>query len=1286
MKSNLYHKLPFEDGDFNFDKFEAFVNALLGSDCELWLGFGEKVKLENLKTTYRYGKQGDNQRGIDIVALTVGGRKIVFQCKYHESKTTRVGLTVARKSVKDAHEKYSDTDVYVLVTNTSFTPQADDHFRENCWGMLGGDELHRAVRSLPTKDGYDLVNRMFGKIAADYFYPLGPHLLISPKRYKSYQTGSLPHQYACIGREKEIKEIVKKLTTKKQSCVIISAEGGIGKSRLMCELLERIESQSEKNDVKILQAESSGEAKQINLADSYDLSVVAVDDAHVTSNLRNDVLKALADSGGHLLLMTRPEGVSSLKNTLARTGWEVPDNNVIDLVSLKKPELIELASEIVENSESRMSEIVSLVDQSSGNALFTVVGAQLINKGHRFKDVVNHGGFRSRVFEALEDNFVNSLKTESKEIQKKVIRTMRVIALFSPVGNDTLKKLGQFLGLTEFELEDHLEYLSQAGLLRRTNDTLRVIPDLFADFVVMELVTDSGSQSIIKQLERTDLMELVGPDVFKNLALAEWLLRQENQTTLLRPLWEGYKVSFEEGNWHEIGKELKNWSNFSFYLPEESMELAELVFLSQKADCFYGKSSAHSNAHDLLVTVCKHSLKYQWEALDLIFKYLDDYSHQSLFADSSGNHPLRSVFHIKTETIHSALDWLDNRLDNDEFISNWINKNNHLVEVCLKGILAKTVENSYSIGYTIHLGTGHVIYENTKELREKGLLIIHKIAFKTVEGALNCINSLESGARWVDGMHGYIDNNKLQKEWSPFRIKCIEILGKIATHWSNSIVHYEVRKSLRQLHWVKEPSPDFESKRIKILDSIEKSQELNLVTLMLSNGYHEFTRGDDEDSEKLWSEFITTTIKELLDEYEGVGVLEYIREIVSEIRLYDYSPSMGHLLSGISKINPELIESMRNCALDGDLLYGDYYLSLAYWLRDMNDMSERDQMLLEGFQKMGSLLLPRILDILATDQNVKLLSSTNEQVIAYIQKAEGKQMDQILEILKNLWSINENRFVYENFNYAGLSAAQIYKISDSLTSDGYNHIKYPSGFLANIIMRMSEISNIARIRVAKLLLKVSDENPKLIYDFVKNDVIKAIDKGDIDELYKVFPYEVLKMRFKNKNEIPDEEIENLFNAYLSADDKPLYEGWLKVVMSANDELSKQLLVKRLETISEKKELDHFLGKELWFDKVTLFNDHKLIGSILSRAKAISSKCLESVIQNLTYLLANTMRSYTNGELDNQDTLERALQYREQVRDDVLLFKFYDAVVKVEREDMARHRAEYERNKLAIDEF
>ena len=61
-------QLPLNDPNFSWEKFEAFCREFVSS-------------LPDVEQVHHYGKRGNRQRGIDLVAKLRDGREWVFQCK-----------------------------------------------------------------------------------------------------------------------------------------------------------------------------------------------------------------------------------------------------------------------------------------------------------------------------------------------------------------------------------------------------------------------------------------------------------------------------------------------------------------------------------------------------------------------------------------------------------------------------------------------------------------------------------------------------------------------------------------------------------------------------------------------------------------------------------------------------------------------------------------------------------------------------------------------------------------------------------------------------------------------------------------------------------------------------------------------------------------------------------------------------------------------------------------------------------------------------------------------------
>ena len=260
----------------SFDKFEEFVRDLLNSKPTIPISEGKrKIELQKHDLVHRYGKQGDAQRGIDLIGALSGGARIVFQCKYHsaDAKKSRVDKPEADAAIKLAREKYPEAKYYALITNSGFTPGAEDSLIDAGWLHWGGEELSDLLRSLPQFTGYHLVCDHFGKPEADRLYPLGPDLLVTPREALASRKDALAHRYACIGREKEIAELAEALTGKIRQAVILSGDGGLGKSRILCEVLSRLDGKKWKSLIVQKMERDESSAKQIALLDHANLLV-----------------------------------------------------------------------------------------------------------------------------------------------------------------------------------------------------------------------------------------------------------------------------------------------------------------------------------------------------------------------------------------------------------------------------------------------------------------------------------------------------------------------------------------------------------------------------------------------------------------------------------------------------------------------------------------------------------------------------------------------------------------------------------------------------------------------------------------------------------------------------------------------------------------------------------------------------------------------------------------------------------------------------------------------------
>ena len=111
--------LPLYDPNFPWSRFEAVCRALI-------------AQMPTVQTVTHYGKAGDAQRGIDLVATLDDGSKWVFQCRQRK----KVNRTQFEKAVKDT------------------TYQADRYF--SVVSCEAGAQVRDAAAKVPNWAGWDI--------------------------------------------------------------------------------------------------------------------------------------------------------------------------------------------------------------------------------------------------------------------------------------------------------------------------------------------------------------------------------------------------------------------------------------------------------------------------------------------------------------------------------------------------------------------------------------------------------------------------------------------------------------------------------------------------------------------------------------------------------------------------------------------------------------------------------------------------------------------------------------------------------------------------------------------------------------------------------------------------------------------------------------------------------------------------------------------------------------------------------------------------------------------------
>jgi len=337
------------------------------------------------------------------------------------------------------------------------------------------------------------------------------------------------------GRRTRAAELDAFLSDPMQKIAVLPGRGGIGKTKLM-----RAWSKS-KDGWKILWASQHGVWHEGSINEIPPTNtLLIVDDAHLYDDLGKIVSVVSSRTGAgqlKLLIGTRPSGVAPIDGILTRlaNSASVVRFKKLSIISLRAT--VELAREVLGPNHEGQAE--RLAEVSKDTPLITVVGGKLIARGEITPDLLlNHEDFRAEVFNKFLEERTGELP--SSGCPNSVL--LGLVAALQPVDpdkDDFVAKAGVFLSLRPDQIHDGLDFLEGREVLVRGAGKLRIVPDLFADYLLeLASIYPDGrpkgyADAVFALFESTHLVNLL-----RNFGELEWrFTRDDKDSRLMNEIW-----------------------------------------------------------------------------------------------------------------------------------------------------------------------------------------------------------------------------------------------------------------------------------------------------------------------------------------------------------------------------------------------------------------------------------------------------------------------------------------------------------------------------------------------------------------------------------------------------------------------------------------------------------------------------------------------------------------------------------------------------------------------------
>lgn len=1283
--------LFFEDQD-TFEKFEAFVTELLNKGVGLQGLPKQQRSLKGLTSTATYGSRGDNQRGIDLVGLLKNGKQIVFQCKYRTAKAQRrYSKTEATAAVKLAEEKYPEAARYVLVTNYEFTPSASDALNGAGWWSWDGSRLLSLVQTLPREEGYHLIAKHFDANLALKLYPDGPNLLIKPSTYRaSFAQSQLSHEQTCVGREKEIEEVIGRLTTTKPRAVLMLGKGGVGKSRVFCEVMERLDQEGDPNVLARIVQEKTDLASSAQLfrKDTARI-IIAMDECHLSGYFREDVAKALKDAGPdhRLFISARPEAASDLREKLRRMGWNV-DEKEIHLGPLGKEAMQELAANVAGKNDREIRQLANLSD---GNALVTVVGGRLIKeKKLKLGEAIHSDEFKEQVYQALEDSFISQM---SSNLRSSAKNALSVLSALSPWKKDDEETILSLLQLSPESFSFIEERLLDTGLLRSQGDERRIIPDLFSENLANRFLgSSSSSVGFLRRLKPSEYLYKHAIVIIRNLALCRW--KEGNAAhhldEILEDLHDHFSKRFKESSNKERSKILSLWKGRAITAPEKVLAFCQLGFdLPSKPEHqihgFYEQSQDVERMYlkgvykdlftlisDLVIALPEEKRRLRHEALELLWSNRDKLQPQG---NSVREDPPFSVFAITErrtpESWQDSLAWLEEKIATSPE-DPWLTTRTSQIRDFLAPALIAFLDQTEHSSRAMMLSATLINLEFAPQARTTALKIIDHLGTRSKMGALNCLGLLQEIAWPPRSSYGGEIPAEWSEKWMHYRVQALEIIGRIQEARPEVMVQVEARQVLQTLSRLNKQPKDFLADCKKRYSKIVETDELSLYVSLVSNDWREYpSRSREERSLKAWKKLCHRGADYLLREH-SVNLPEQCDLIGKELSIGKWKVYWGNLFEVLSE-SPALITALLEYLLANP--EASYSGSMEY----LCFLSEKkDQWLSQFVKTKKSTFISQASFALMRSHESEKHPKTKAALISLCQSADESTISLLLEYaLHSLFEESKiNDLILSSIPWHLVTVDHL-RYLDEQVSDYNSPFGFPVTAFPKFYDRLLSLPQDTIHHVSGIIAQSLHRDPDSAFSFFHERVINS--QPDEED---VLPYDI--PHFSDSGTLANDQTKALetLELVLKNPENRLFNKWYRVAFLG---LHPELLIGKIESASFV-ECISILEIIKRSRKKTCLNEPEIVEALFTRCLTDYPNMKADVEEALMRSIYMQGRSSKNGVPDNDAVLKKARELTSRFAADDFLRNFYQGIVDYEEEHRAKSIQEHEAGVAQDDTF
>lgn len=1313
VRSNL-STLPFSDLGFSWSTFELFFCDFLNAGTVLQQSDGSQKRIISAE---RYGRPGDKQNGIDIVATMEGGSKWVFQCKHFRS--TPFGPSEANTVI----EKCSfDAERYFIVITKEVSEACKNGVRAHSkWDIWGPEKITRAFRDGITNklEAARLLYVHFGPGWPEQFFDIPDHwpLMKTEAKYQHYLTPgrSFHHRLPLQGRSKTIKQLDQFSASKTHRICLLPGRAGIGKSKLNLEW-SRSKSSFESGITLYQIADRTHPAteyiKAIELAAKP--LVLVLDDAHRFPEIRRLLFSIVAEPERKevkLILLTRPNQVSNIRTELIETGIDTRQIAQFDpLLSLKPTQHRQIVEHALEGKASSglIRRIAAATKDSPLLALLATelwkseeLDIQYLTNSNDFKDHVFHKGFEREVQNAHTSISLNA---------SKLTHLIQAIALLSPVHPE--KESAQLLAnlidrdLKSYEVSDAIYKLVEAGLLTVSSAGYRIVPDLLSDHLVYTAcyTPDGKDRGFIDSILDTilsdaKLTETHLSNILLHLAEAEWMARRDHSKpdSVFESTWKWFSNRFANSSIEGRFRQLEQWKSIAYLQPDRTLQIIHQAIDLTEAPKEHDQvlDISHSDLLKVIPSIIEQVAVYSTDhtkpCLDLLWHLATSSADQEMKWKLKQS-PVETMAEIAKPQIwksiqvsESVLSWMEDRWLNPPSLES-TTKPWSITKKVLKSFFTTTLEASWQESKKIHLRSYFISLSKTQHIRDKARSICEKMtSFAQKEWTLGALDVLETATLPVQPRFSKTVPRNFEKQWLEERIKSLALIAKILKNNPEPLVQFKARHIL--IHFIHaNDAPIFESNCRQILKSANDTLDIRLARATLSHAYqdsvveieHKSFEKRYKAAERQWSSFLNNLAEELSERNNtGEEMISLLTENHQKLSVHGFKPNWRPLLTALSENHPALALEMAHSAIQSSSNFLHSNIDLLILGGTHQDKTKRLALCKNAFQTNQPDLVTGAIYCMAFWRREEgglpqgawnLLSKT-----AFLpSNTTAFALLQFVLINESTWSTNDLDLLSNLPTITDESIAQMFleRVADLIGSDLIEAAPELVSLLLNKLQAIPSLRTMTHSRNA--LAELSESFPDQVFLFLWNRL--SFSKKQSDQKYEPLPYEMKHISMQGAHNHPD--ILVLFQAWLDqlcVDNDSNYNEYVLFthLISENlDNLEQSLLI-FIPAISSSDRIYAIVSHLHTSLSLPLGLHHspKLQKSILNHALGLGSECYQNTLRLMSCIPGGHVISEEGPGKDWQSQLATIEKLAHEHADDPHLGQLYRETVSNERKSM-----------------